>query len=299
MKIIFRRLFVASAYLGYLSFALGTIFTSTIHAQTIPNKIEWLPAAMSQYVPIGTICVSHFAFISNATLKDVSIQIYPSSSQIYITPMYFSEIEKDKRYTVTVSVVSSLNNPITNNGFELKPSSGQVSEDSLYVNFFSVATDIRTPTPIADKTQSPLACETDPYSKIDRALAKNKIALDDAAIYRLYGLFENPELPCKFQSPISIPADGLGAYAYALKDFQKLSPETQKKFSDFMTPREITLEPGSPNVATPPSPCLAAERNSDLTLLTGFPLRIGSTIFRRWLPDPFAPNFEINTIGIQ
>ncbi len=109
---------------------------------------------------------------------------------------------------------------------------------------------VLTPT-IAVATRAPTPTSTAPrdaYQLIDDALARGKIDLDHAAAYRMYALFANPHLPTEFASPMPIQADGMGAFFYALQDWEKLNPATQATLSDFVTPHEITLTP--PNAAT-------------------------------------------------
>jgi hypothetical protein len=106
----------------------------------------------------------------------------------------------------------------------------------------------------------------DPYNLIEAALLNSEIDIDHASVYRLYALFASPGLPKRYQSPRLIQADGLGAYMFAMKDFDRVSPATQRFLGIFVTPREITIVPTAVHPSTTPSPTFFPHGLYSLTL---------------------------------
>jgi hypothetical protein len=97
---------------------------------------------------------------------------------------------------------------------------------------------VANPTP-----QTPTPTPTSPpnsYQLIDAALARGEITRDQAALYKVYALFGSPQLPPQYRSSTLIPDEGTAALLYALKDWEQLSPATQRMIADFLTPRQVS-----------------------------------------------------------
>lgn len=120
----------------------------------------------------------------------------------------------------------------------------------------------------------------DPCNLIDDALAKGEIDIDHASVFRLYALFASPYLPSRFNGP-PIRGDGLGAYVYAMKDFDLTSPSTQRFLAGFVTPRVITQTMPTPTFpATLRAPGLYVALLTPQDNVTGAPPLAG-----RWKLD--------------
>ena len=117
------------------------------------------------------------------------------------------------------------------------------------------ATVTRTPmltrTPLATRTPTPTPTPASPphsYQLIDAALARGEITRGQAALYKVYALFgARSEIPAQYISTEPVPGDGTMLFLEALKDWERLSPETKKRINDFITPKEV-------NRNTPPPP---------------------------------------------
>ena len=93
----------------------------------------------------------------------------------------------------------------------------------------------------------------DPFNLIEEAYSKGEIDIDHASVYRMYALFGNRRLPERYQSNRLIQADGLGAYAFVIKDINRESQATKRFLGMFMTPREITVVPTAVHPSATPS----------------------------------------------
>lgn len=129
----------------------------------------------------------------------------------------------------------------------------------------------------------------DPYNLIETAFANGEIDVDHASVYRLFALFASPGLPRRYSSPQLIQADGMGAFMFAMKEFDRLSPATQRFMAMFVTPREITIVPTAIHPsATPTAPFFPHGRYS--TVVKTVAHAGGPPVVGRWEMDLQSPD---------
>ncbi|MCX7841215.1 MAG: hypothetical protein N2559_17390, partial [Anaerolineae bacterium] len=112
----------------------------------------------------------------------------------------------------------------------------------------------RTPTPTRTATPTPTASPNS-FELIDAALARGAITRDQAALYKVYALFGvHNEIPPQYLSTEPVPGDGTMLFLEALKDWDRLSPTTKQRLTDFITPRQITVTAPARVPSVPPMP---------------------------------------------
>lgn len=129
----------------------------------------------------------------------------------------------------------------------------------------------------------------DPYNLIEAAFTNGEIDVDHASVYRIFALFASPGLPKRYSSPQLIQADGMGAFMFAMKDFDRLSPATQRFLGMFVIPREITIVPTAIHPsATPTAPFFPHGRYS--TVVKTVAHAGGPPVVGRWEMDLQSPD---------
>lgn len=129
----------------------------------------------------------------------------------------------------------------------------------------------------------------DPYNLIETALSSGEIDVDHAAVYRLFALFGDPRLPNRYQSDRLIQADGLGAFMFAMKDFDRVSPATLAFQGGYTTPRKITVVPTAVHPSPTSTPTWFPHGFYALTVVT--PTQAGGlALSGQWRMDLSAPD---------
>jgi hypothetical protein len=212
-------------------------------SQNTPPAITWSPPSVEQILAPGTSCNTTLTLASTQVIQHATLELSLAPElMVQVTPRELNRVEPGVTQTVQLVLRMPGNISQTDHTGTLALQTGQsLIADSLKLHLVAV--------PILPNATPTTAPVSDAYTLIDEGLARGELTIDDAALYRIYALFASPRLPCQYYSPELIHADGLGAFMYAFKDWDKLKPETQKELADFVTPKQITV-----TVTPAPSP---------------------------------------------
>lgn len=103
----------------------------------------------------------------------------------------------------------------------------------------STDTSTLTPTVTDTPTLTPTATPPDSFNLIDQDLANDNLTIDQAAVYQVYALFADPNLPSQYESGTPIQDEGTAALLYALKDWDQLDSTTQQTIANYLTPKQV------------------------------------------------------------
>ncbi len=236
----------ATAGPAALDFGFWSPFSGAWDANGGKNRLDWGDNTVAIQFPNDLVSRQGDVYFSmrNYGTRKINIDqvnlmlwlINPDDTETIIKPSSAYLSTATQATPIALPVTSVIARPSPTPVPSLPPLTRVAAADSVRATTIAEAT--RALTGSAIRTPAPL----DSFQLIDLSWLRGEIDIDHAAVFRVYALFgiPSPPLPAQYISKVLPKDEGTGLFLYALKDWDKLSPATQRSLADFVTPRQVT-----------------------------------------------------------